>query len=224
MQTSFFGEILDLSAVVPQATGNFTPLPAGWYAAQIVDWETKPDKSRFLAAKLELQITQGQYVGRRVFENNFVMVHRESQQAHDIGQRKLRQLCDAVGADPSRLTSADPFMNREIMVKLSVQPGRDYNGKQYGPSNRIDAFKPYDGMPVDGASPAPQQYAAAPVQRAPMPVQRPAAPQQYAPVPPRPAYAAPAAPQRPAGSAPVVRATPAGGTPVRPPMPWEKKH
>lgn len=204
MQTSFFGETIDLSDVDPSG-GSFEPVPAGWYPLSLVDTETKKNNG-VLTAKCAFDITDGPLAGRKVFENSLCLSHPTSVQANDIGRRKLRQWCDAVGQDPSTLDSMEPFIGQTVLVKVSLQPGREYNGKQYGPSNRVDAFKAYDGMPI--------QAAPAPVAQRPAPVQQRAV---AAPVQQRPVVA----PARPAAPAPMARPPAATGTANRV-MPWNR--
>lgn len=180
MQLSF-GQSMNLSNVDPNAKGDFDPLPAGWYAGVAVKIDVQT-KNWGLGAVVEMKVTEGQYANRLAFDY-LTLMHRESQQANDIGQKKLRQWCDATGTDYVNLASAEPFLGKLVRFKLSIQPAKPYtkDGVQYQgkPSNRIDAFASYDGAASAPAS-APVAAYSAPVQQAPAQVAPVAAAQAVA--------------------------------------------
>jgi hypothetical protein len=172
-----FGQKLDLSAVAP--AGEYTPLPEGVYAVICTEFdvETKNNQKGDLVtgAKVKFQVIEGQYAGRKI-SDYFIIMHSGSAMAQDIGQRRLRSWCDALGIAPT-LESAEPLLHKPVKAKVKIDPTRTVGDKTYNAQNRIETF-----FAADSAS------AAAPVAAQ---VIRPA----VATVPAaRPAAAAPAAP------------------------------
>lgn len=152
MQTSFFGNTIDVSNAPERPA--FVPLEPGWYVGMCTDFEAKTSE-KGLGAKVTFTISEGKYSGRKVF-SYLVITHNTSQQAHDIGQRRLKDWCDALGV-PTTLSDAAPLMNKNLMIKLRVDPAREFNGRTYEPSNSIESFKPWDGMPVGEGNSQPAQ-------------------------------------------------------------------
>jgi hypothetical protein len=142
---------------------TFEPKPSGTYIAVCTKIE-EVQKDWGWAAKVWMQIKEGPYAGQTLFDGNFIIQHRTSQQANDIGRSKLKQWCEAVGVPPN-LRSWDPLIGKTVALRVSVQPKREHNGKEYGPSNRIEGFKAWDGMPAGTVipqrpAPIPQQQQA----------------------------------------------------------------
>lgn len=172
MQLSF-GQSMNLSGVDP-AANDFDPLPTGWYAGVAVEIDVQ-QKDWGLGANVQMKVTEGQYANRLAFDF-LTLMHRTSAQANDIGQKKLRQWCDATGTDYVNLQSAEPFLGKLVKFRLSVLPPKEYidkNGvRQPGKSkNRIDAFAAYDApssAPAPVAAPAQQAVQPAPVQVSPV--------------------------------------------------------
>ena len=191
MQTSFFGETVNVSNVVPAET--LEALEAGWYVAVLTKANVQL-KDYGLTSKLQFKVAEGPAAGKTFFDNSFIITHKNSAQAHDIAQRRLRSWCDAVGIEPN-IAGLDVFLGKTVRVKLRREEGRQYEGKSYGPSNRIEAFAAHDGRPLESAA-QPSQV----LRSATAPASTAAAPAQPA------AAAAPAA-----GTAPAAKR-----------MPWQK--
>lgn len=193
MQLSF-GQSMNLSNVDPNAKGDFDPLPAGWYAGVAVKIDVQT-KEWGLGANVEMKVTEGQYANRLAFDY-LTLMHRGNQQANDIGQKKLRQWCDATGTDFVNLQSAEPFLGKLVKFRLSIQPAKPYmkDGIQHPgkAKNRIDAFASYDGAASAPAAALVAAYSA-PVQQAPA---------QVAPVAAARAVAQAVAAAKPAGTMP----------------------
>ena len=155
MQSSFFGETLDLTNTAPAT--EYKPLDPGNYPAVLIEAETQ-QKPYGVAAKVKFKVADGPSTGR-TFSDTLIIIHKGSPQAHDIAQRRLRSWCDAIGISPN-ISSLDPFLGRTVNVKLRVDPAREDNGKQYGPTNRIESFS---SASAAATAPAPVTRPAAPV-------------------------------------------------------------
>lgn len=216
MQTSFFGNSVDLSNKEP--AGEFAPrqepVPENWYPMVLTEIDTD-QKPWGVGAKVKFKVTEGEHSGREVTDY-FIITHNQSAEANDIGQRRLRAWCDALGLPPN-LQSADPLLYKTVYAKVRVEQGKDYQDKKTGEmrkgslQNRIDTFKAYGNVAPAATAPAPQ-YQPQPQAYAPVP-------QQYAAPAPQPQYQQPApAPQQYAPPS-AQAAAPA----QRGPMPWEKR-
>ena len=137
----------DASAIEPQTT--YEPLPADWYKCVITDTEEKPNSKRTGSyLELKIEVIDGQYQGRLVFER--LNLKNPNTTAVEIAQRSLSSICRAIGVNSPK-DSAD-LRDKPMMVKLAVKPADG----QYGASNEV---KGYDA--VDGATAAPAPAAAA---------------------------------------------------------------
>lgn len=84
------------SAHQATATPARSPLPKGTYSAIVMDSSIKPTKAgdgQYI--ELVLQVIDGQYAGRRVWER--LNVSNPNKKAEDIALSALQSLCNAVG-------------------------------------------------------------------------------------------------------------------------------
>lgn len=148
----------DATAVAPQA--SFTPIPAGTYQVAIVDSEVKPTKnSGGTMAVFTLQVTDGQYMGRKVFAR--INVRNANPEAERIGQSQLSSLCHAAGV----LQLQDTAQLHNLVIRARVKVRKDDN---YGDSNEVVAFE--SAKSGNPAATVGQQYttpAASPQQASP---------------------------------------------------------
>lgn len=119
---------------------SFDVVPAGEYEACIVNsvkMATKAGTGAFLS--MELQILEGDYKGRKVFDN--LNLWNPSEKAVEIARGTLSAICRAVGV----LTPGDSsdLHNRPLRIKLGVR-----TDPQYGDKNEIKAYKPTSGENV----------------------------------------------------------------------------
>jgi hypothetical protein len=155
------------STTVEPRENNFEVLPAGTYAAQVVESEIVPLKSgNGDALKLTLEILSEGFRGRKVWSR--LNVRHTNRQAEQIAQQQLRELTESVGM--SRFSDTAELHNKPMQVRLKVR--KDDSG-QYEPQNEVVGFKP---LATAGA---------------------PAAPGMSAPKPPAAPAAAPSAPTPP---------------------------
>ena len=190
----FFGQALDLSETKPQ--GDYTPLPEGVYTVICTEFDVEnkinAKGQNVTGAKVKFQVIDGEHTNRRISDYHIIM-HSGSAQAQDIGQRRLRSWCDALGISPI-LESAEPLLHKPVKVKVKIDPERTVGDKTYGPQNRVETFFPVDSAPA--AAPAPKAVA-------------------------RPAVAASPAPKAAVAAAPAKVAAPAPAQPAKA-MPWKR--
>ena len=153
----------DASTVAPQAPTG--PLPAGTYLAHITESDVQPLKSgNGLGLKLTFEIIEGQFKGRRVWEN--LNIQHTSEETQRIAQGQLSALCHAVNVIKVMDTAALHFKPVKINVTVREAQG------QYKASNNIKGYESASGAisaPVASVAPAGEQDAAqeAPKAKAP---------------------------------------------------------
>lgn len=170
----------DANTVAPSAP--LEPIPAGWYNVSVVGSEMKPTKTQGNAyLELELQVIDGQYAGRKVFDR--LNLHNTNAVAAEIAYRTLSAICHATGV--IQVADSQQLHGIPLQAQVSLREGRTEGEKTYGPSNEVKGYKAIEnaGVPAQQAAPAwsqPAQQAAPPVQQQ----QAPAATQQAGGTPP----------------------------------------
>lgn len=128
-----------------ESTGEFEPLPAGWYAAKTTQAELKEtNKGDGQYIKLRYDITGPSHEGRVVFGN--LNISNPNETAQRIGQQQLGQLMKAGKLDA--IEDTDQLVGLDLQIKLKIQPAKG----EYGPSNNITAFKTGDSAPAKEAA------------------------------------------------------------------------
>lgn len=149
----------DASTVEPR--GDFELIPPGDYVAQIVKSDLQPTRSgNGQALKLELDILEGPYRGRKLFDN-LNIVH-QNPQAQEIAQRTLSAICHAVGK--LQVRDSEELHLKPMKVKVKVQPPKD----QYEAQNRISSYASLSGQ-KPGTVPMAAAHTAAPPSQQPKP-------------------------------------------------------
>ena len=152
------GETFDVSALPQGNTGNFDPLPPGWYSATMSAAEIKNTKTgtgQYIA--LRYDITGPSHQGRVVFGN--LNIRNASPKAEEIGRQQLGDICRAIGL--AKVSDTDQLIGNSLMIKLDIE-----KSEQYGDKNQVKGFKPLAG----GAPPRAAMIAApaaAPTKAAP---------------------------------------------------------
>lgn len=116
---------------LPKSTGNFEPLPEGWYTASITGAEIKATKAgdgKYIAVKYT--VTGPTHQGRVVFGN--LNIKNASTKAEEIGRSQLGEIMRAIGL--AKLQDTDQLIGGNLGIKLSVRTG-EYSG------NEIKGFK-----------------------------------------------------------------------------------
>lgn len=133
--------------------GEYEVIPAGEYLAEITASEMAENSARtghFL--KLELTILDGDQAGRKLFDR--LNLDNPNQTAREIAERTLNAICVATGK--MAVQQSEELHGIPMVIKVKVDPPRTANGKEYGPSNSIGAYKARGGGVASfGGSPAP---------------------------------------------------------------------
>jgi hypothetical protein len=139
----------DASQVVPQQSSG--PLPAGVYLAHIVESDVQPLKSgNGEGLKLTFEVIDGQFKGRKVYEN--LNIRHTSEDTQRIAQSQLSALCHAVNVIKLMDTAALHFKPVRINVTVREAVG------QYKASNNIKGYEAAGGgisAPATAPTPAP---------------------------------------------------------------------
>lgn len=120
---------------LPQGTGNFDPLPEGWYNSVISKAELKETKAgdgELISVKYT--ITGPTHQGRVVFGN--LNVKNASTKAEEIGRQQLGQIMRAIGL--AKVNNTDQLIGGNLSIKLVVKTG-EYAG------NEIKGFQAIGG-------------------------------------------------------------------------------
>lgn len=135
----------DASAVPAQAPS--TPIPAGTYLAHIMESDcVTPKSGRGLMIKLTFEILDGQFKGRRVWEN--LNVQNDSEKTQSIAQSQLSAICHAVGVIKLNDTAALHFKPLKINVVIKEASG------DYAARNNIKGYESAAGaMPASAPTP-----------------------------------------------------------------------
>ena len=161
---AIFAQTFDANTVAPS---NFDVFPAGKYLAHIDASEMRPTKDgRGQYLFLELDILEGQFVGRKLFDRlNLV---NDNPDTVDIATRTLSSICRATGQ--MQVKDSEQLHLIPLIADVRVRPPKG----QYGESNSIRY------LPRNAAAPAtraPGAYASAPAPAtAPSPQPQPATP------------------------------------------------
>lgn len=135
---------------MPEASNDFTPLPAGMYTATVADATLKTTKAgtgEYIAVRYD--ITGPTHQGRCVFGN--LNIKNPNPKAEEIGRQQLGSLMRAIGL--ANVTDTDQLIGGSCEVKLSVT-----KSEQYGDGNDVKSWKAIEG----GAVPTPDAPASAP--------------------------------------------------------------
>ena len=157
------------------------PLPAGWYAMQIIQSEvkkTKDGRGQYLELTHEImEATHPDFKGRRAWDR--LNLWNDSQKAVDIAHGSLAAICRAIG-QLEAWDETSVLHGRPLAVKLKLRPA----DAQFDTSNDVSGYDSVAsrfavGAPVSAstmAAPPPAAAAPPPAAAAPAPVGHQAAP------------------------------------------------
>lgn len=119
-------------------SGEFAPIPPGWYVAKIDGAEmiTSKNEDAGLMLKLELVIDEESHpeVGaRRVFTN--LVINHKNAVPRKIAERKLSAICHAIGT--LELEDTDQLLGEMLKIRLKVRPAKG----DYEASNDVEGFR-----------------------------------------------------------------------------------
>ena len=156
---AFLNEAFDVNELPQGNTGNFEPLPAGWYTATISQAELKDTKAgNGQYIKLRYDVTGPSHQGRVVFGN--LNIKNPNPKAEEIGRQQLRSIMEALGI--ARLTDTDQLIGGNLKVKLKIK-----SDPQYGDKNEVSGFgsvgsKPAVSAPASAPAPTAKSSSAPP--------------------------------------------------------------
>lgn len=208
----------DASTVAP--TAPMDPVPSGWYNAKITESSLEPtSKPGGQMLKLTMEIIDGQYVGRKVFDRlNLV---NENPVAVEIAFKTLSAIQHAVGVIQCANSQQLHGIPLKVKVKLkSAERGAD--GKDYDAGNEVRGYDSInsDHSTVAAAGIVPGVAGAPGGQPAWAVGAAAAAPAPPAAAPPAPAYQPPGQPmQAPTAVQPWQQAANAAPPPQAAPPP-----
>ena len=143
---AFLDEEFTLDTLPKGNTGNFEPLPDGWYNATITGAEVKATKAgdgKYIAAKYT--ITGPSHQGRVVFGN--LNIKNASTKAEEIGRQQLGEIMRAIGL--AKVTDTDQLIGGNLGIKLVVKTGeyagneiKGYKSLGVGSPAAVAPFKP----------------------------------------------------------------------------------
>ena len=143
---AFLDEEFTLDTLPKGNTGNFEPLPDGWYNATITGAEVKATKAgdgKYIAAKYT--ITGPSHQGRVVFGN--LNIKNASTKAEEIGRQQLGEIMRAIGL--AKVTDTDQLIGKVIGIKLTIK--RDPKGD----GNDVRGYKAIGSSPAAFPAAAP---------------------------------------------------------------------
>ena len=144
-------------------TDQFEALPAGDYPVIIVDSEMKPTRdNRGQYLQLTLEVIDGPYKGRKMWDR--LNLNNPNQQAVEIAQRQLSQICHAVGV--LQVNDSLELHDKPLVARVKVRPASG----QFSESNEVSQYKPISqGQVNQPASGQPAANQAPPSQQQTMP-------------------------------------------------------
>lgn len=129
----------DASQVAPQQSTG--PLPAGTYLAHITESDVQPLKSgNGEGLKLTFEIIEGQFKGRRVWEN--LNIRHANEDTQRIAQSQLSALCHAVNVIKLMDTAALHF--KPVRINVTVREAQGI----YKASNNIKGYEAAGSTPA----------------------------------------------------------------------------
>jgi hypothetical protein len=150
---AFLNEEFSVDTLPAASSGDFEPIPAGWYNARIVKadlQDTKSGTGQYI--KLRLDVTGPSYQGRVMWAN--LNIRNSSSKAEEIGRAQLSAILQAIGLP--KISDTDQLISGELQIKVEVK------SDDYGTGNEVKAYKALEGRATPSA-PA-SKPAAAPTQ------------------------------------------------------------
>jgi hypothetical protein len=116
---------------------SFEIIPRGWCVAEAIKGSVGPTKNgNGKMAKLQWQITEGEYRGRVIFQQ--ILFEHTSEKAQAIGRAQLKDICDAIGLT-ELLTDLKTLLFKPVKLLVGIE--RDPAGK-YADKNRVQQVLP----------------------------------------------------------------------------------
>lgn len=118
--------MFDLSKVEAQKPQN--TIPDGKYICNVTEAKMKDTKTGGMMIQTTLTICDGQYAGRKIF-NNF-NVENQNPKAVEIGLAQLKSLLETAGyPDPNKLGGIDELCGLRVGVKTKTRKDDTYGDR-----------------------------------------------------------------------------------------------
>lgn len=148
---AFLGQTYSAAELPEGNTGDFEPLPAGWYSATIASASvetTKAGTGNYI--KVRYDITGPTHQGRVVFAN--INIRNPNPKAEEIGRQQLGDIMRAIGLES--VSDTDQLIGGSLQIKLTVKPATN----DYPAGNEVRGFKSLSGsaMPAPSAQTQPE--------------------------------------------------------------------
>lgn len=128
-----------------ERSGDFEPLPAGWYDVRITAAELKETNARTgQYIKLRYDVVGPTHQGRVVFGN--LNIRNPNPKAEEIGRQQLGDIMRAVGLP--RVDDTDQLIGKSLTVKLTIKAA----DAQYSAGNEVKGFRASGGSAPPSAS------------------------------------------------------------------------
>jgi len=123
--------VIDLEYDLQDQKTEFEPLPTDQYAARIIDVTlTKSKASNRDMLKIVWEITDGEYIGRRLWDN--LPLH--------VGWR-VKQYAELIGIESGSQLNTDDFLGTEAILSVGIEEPNPQNGL-VNATNRINKILP----------------------------------------------------------------------------------
>jgi hypothetical protein len=131
---AFLEHAINLDDLPESTSGEFQPLPAGWYSATINKASLEPTKDG-TGQKIAMRydITGPTHQGRVVFGN--LNIKNKSAKAEEIGRAQLGDIMRALGL--RQVSDTDQLVGGSLQIKLEIKEASE----QYASRNEIKAYK-----------------------------------------------------------------------------------
>lgn len=129
------------NAAETEKMGNFTPIPAGVYTAQITNSEMKQTKSgdgHYL--QLDFEVIGGDHNGRKVWAR--LNIDNKNSQTVEIAQKTLATICECCDVDV--LDDSEQLHNKPMEINIIERPAT----AQYPAQNDVKGYTKIEGGPV----------------------------------------------------------------------------
>lgn len=122
---------------LPQPTGNFDPIPEGWYNVTINNAELKDTKAgtgQYI--NIRYDVIGENHAGRVVF--GMITVRNANPKAEEIGRQQLGELLRAIGK--ASVKDTDELLGYSLSIKVAISQREGYDSK-----NEVKGFKAMAG-------------------------------------------------------------------------------
>jgi len=135
---------LNFDATSVEPLDQFEALPAGWYPCIISGSDTFITRAGNEAYKLELTVTDGPAVNRKLFVN--LNIGHPNASADEIARRELASICAAAGV--SGIEETEELHNLPLEARVVIE-----STAEHGDRNRVKGYRPARGAQVPPARP-----------------------------------------------------------------------